>query len=212
MNPCCAVKVGLPKARESEKMWPGDLNVVCTLGPLSNAWYGVGEELSAEAVRDENEEELISFPQRLHSDPIGASASLRLKRPLVSHFLSNFCKMVWPKLSGVVQKLMDERVQEALMVAIQQLPESMRKEVHYNISFGDSAPSIQDVYSWRQHPCVKDGIEVCGKMHWDASVDMQLTLGPLKFGINRILIDGGPASLAAYMQRLSNICIHALSR
>lgn len=70
----------------------------------------------AEAPRDGAEEELISFPQRLHSDPIGASASLGgFRRPaLVSHFLSNFCKMVWPKLSGVVQKLMDERVQEAI--------------------------------------------------------------------------------------------------
>ena len=36
---------------------------------------------------------------------------------------------------------------------------------------------------------------MCGKMHWDASVDMQLTLGPLKFGINRILIDGWGAQL-----------------
>lgn len=61
----------------------------------------------AEAPRDGAEEELISF---------GASASLGgFRRPaLVSHFLSNFCKMVWPKLSGVVQKLMDERVQEAI--------------------------------------------------------------------------------------------------
>ncbi|CAK9040405.1 unnamed protein product [Durusdinium trenchii] len=202
-KPCCALKVG-------------DFNVVCTFGSLANAWYGYNGVVSDDSANvsprseaDENrpqsgDEELlplplnITFPRRLQRDPCGASVSLglgnrlgRRREPaLVSHFLSSFCKMVWPKLSGAVQKLMDERVQEALKVAIQKLPESMRGEVQYNISFGDSAPSITDVYSWRQHPCVKDGIEVCGKMHWDAAVDMKLTLGTWKFGINRILIDG----------------------
>eukprot|EP00435_Cladocopium_sp_Y103_P066559 s336_g28.t2 len=205
-QPCCALKIG-------------DLNAVCSFGPLANAWYGYNgvnsaddsanvsprSEVTVESSRRRSsmDEELLPFPQtipcfpkRLQTDPCGASVSTGLGRrfkrepALVSGFLTSFCEMVWPKLSGAVQKLMDERVQEALKVAILKLPESMRGEVHYNISFGDSAPIIKDVYSWRKHPCVQDGIEVCGKMHWDAQVDMQLTIGPLNFGIDRILIDG----------------------
>ena len=54
MDPCCAVKVGPTHTHAAAccRMLPaGDLNVVCTLGPLSNAWYGalgaLGPELSA---------------------------------------------------------------------------------------------------------------------------------------------------------------------
>lgn len=90
--------------------------------------------------------------------------------------------------------------------------------------------------------CVKDGIEVCGKMHWDATVpfmrtqgvgrgrrwrrcwkkgylqvlcvlsmcerfcrsaqvDMQLTIGPLHFGIDRILIDGTLDTHGGFLNR-----------
>ncbi|CAJ1365085.1 unnamed protein product [Effrenium voratum] len=179
----------------------GDFNALCGFG-LANAWYdyGLGTDSAnvsprseVEVAVDEDEDLIrtVTFPRRLDIDPFGASATRgHRKEPAVSRFLTDFCRMVWPELSGTMKKLMDERVQEALHAAIQKLPESMRGEVHHKISFGDSAPSIEEVYSWRQHPCVKDGIELCGKMRWDAPVDMQLTLGPLKFGINRIKLEG----------------------
>eukprot|EP00439_Symbiodinium_sp_Y106_P044917 s2349_g5.t1 len=79
----------------------------------------------------------VAFPRALEKDPCRAQGSFcKRRRALVSRFLTDFCQMVWPKLSGAVKKIMDEQVCEALTKASAQLPDSIRGEVAHSICFG----------------------------------------------------------------------------
>eukprot|EP00931_Biecheleriopsis_adriatica_P115048 TRINITY_DN90895_c0_g1_i1.p1 TRINITY_DN90895_c0_g1~~TRINITY_DN90895_c0_g1_i1.p1 ORF type:complete len:628 (-),score=130.08 TRINITY_DN90895_c0_g1_i1:43-1926(-) len=110
------------------------------------------------------------------------------RREELSDFLTDFLQMVWPKVSRAAKKMMDEKISDAFGAAIQRLPESVSSTVQHTIKFGESAPKILDVHSYRK--VTDDSIEVCGHMHWDAAVDMEVNIGPLAVGIDRILVDG----------------------
>eukprot|EP00930_Biecheleria_cincta_P044956 TRINITY_DN30975_c0_g1_i2.p1 TRINITY_DN30975_c0_g1~~TRINITY_DN30975_c0_g1_i2.p1 ORF type:complete len:660 (-),score=103.90 TRINITY_DN30975_c0_g1_i2:67-1884(-) len=191
-DPFCAIKLGR-------------CSMLC-LCDASAAWTGYEQEYEPIPSRDAEEEELPhaervfepASPSTLGSSPRSVpkpanrrSFFRRQNAHLeVSSFMTTFIQLAWPKLSGAVKKIMDDQILEALHAVSKKLPESMQGTVHHTVQFGHSAPSIEEVYSYREDPSSSDGIEVCGHMRWDTEVDMKLKVGPLQVGIDQIQLDG----------------------
>lgn len=110
-------------------------------------------------------------------------------RMTFSDFMTGFFQLVWPKMGVAAAKIVDEKFSQALDDAIKTLP-ALNGKVSYHVQFGDSAPKIDAVHSYRKHVGSDVGIEICGELRWEASVDMKVRVGPMLIGVNRVSLRG----------------------
>lgn len=107
-----------------------------------------------------------------------------------SDFLTGWFDVTWPKVAAAASRIMEEKMEAALAEALGRYPR-LRGELSYDLKFGDVAPKILEVYSFRKLRAVQDeGAMVCGHMRWDAELDMVLKVGPVRIGVDGMTLEG----------------------
>lgn len=106
-----------------------------------------------------------------------------------SNFMTGFFALVWPKMSVAAAAVVDRAFSKALNDAINTMP-ALNGKVSYDVHFGGIAPKIEAVHGYRQHTGADVGIEICGELLWEASVDMKMRVGPMLIGVDRVCLRG----------------------
>lgn len=106
-----------------------------------------------------------------------------------SDFMTGFFRLVWPKMSVAAADVVNRAFSKALDDSIRTMP-ALNSKVSYDVQFGDIAPKIGAVHGYRKHMGADVGIEICGELRWEATVDMKVRVGPMLIGVNRVCLNG----------------------
>lgn len=112
-----------------------------------------------------------------------------------SDFLTGFFRLIWPKVAAAASSAMKAALDDALDSFARSLPPVLGAKVKHAVAcqamkLGEAAPEIRDVLSYKRFRQLEDGIEICGRLRWDAEVAIELDIGPVRLGINRIILEG----------------------